>query len=169
MTIVLAKHRRVVLHFVDALSNIHIHMIRWIYPSVMATRSISRRSNAPGRFQWRSPSASLFTSQGRPVSAVPEAHRATTFHQLHRRLFCKVIFAALFQGNPPVLNAERKMSENCVHDTAFCCASVGYGPYQNITNLGVLIPSVLDAVRRVWLNKVSGASPWCLANQRQKC
>jgi hypothetical protein len=48
------------------------------------------------------------------------------------------------------------MAEACVHNTAFCCASVGYGPYQNITNLGVLIPSIFDAVRRVWLKKVSG-------------
>ena len=48
------------------------------------------------------------------------------------------------------------MAEECVHNTALCCASVGYGPYQNITNLGVLIPSIFDAVRRIWLKKVSG-------------
>ena len=62
------------------LSNIDIRRINQTY-----------QSNAPGRFQWRSTSASLFTSQGRPVSDI---------HQLHCRLFCKVIPRAVFQGSP---------------------------------------------------------------------
>ena len=83
-------------------------------------------------------------------------------------------FPCGFPRQTPVPSARGKMAEECVHNTAFCCVSVGYGPYQNITNLGVLIPSISDAVRRVWLKKVSGgASPsLCLVvNQQQniKC
>jgi hypothetical protein len=70
---------------------LNIDVLVLMYSSAMATRSICRQSNAPGRFQWRSTSASLFTSQGRPVSDI---------HQLHCRLFCKVIPRAVFQGSP---------------------------------------------------------------------
>jgi hypothetical protein len=82
---------------------LNIDVLVLMYSSAMATRSICRQSNAPGRFQWRSTSASLFTSQGRPVSDI---------HQLHCRLFCKVIPRAVFQGSPLSRVPEGKWLKN---------------------------------------------------------